>query len=336
MRIKNLQFDVPIFLAPMAGVTDLPYCILAREMGASMIFSEMISATGIHFQSEKTLAMLETHEKERPLALQLFGNNPKILAEVAKWLDEQNICDAIDLNMGCPAPKITGNGAGSSLLKPENLKLAEEILKAMRQSISNCAFTVKMRLGWDENNLTALDLTKCAEEIGVDAVTIHGRTRNEFYSGHAHWDEIAKIKEAVQIPIIANGDVRTVDDLERILKITKCDGVMIGRAAQGNPWIFREMKEFYLAKKAGKMYQPEKILMSERATMLLRHLDMLIEFKGNFIATREMRKHATWYTRGLYGGKFLREKFNQANTREDFVKIVEAMMMENEKTSEKI
>ena len=318
MKIGNLDFPTPVFLAPMAGVTDTSYRILAQEMGCAMAFAEMVSVLGIHFRNEKTLAMLETVPEERPLAMQLFGARPEPVAEAAAYVESLGCADVIDFNMGCPAPKIVKNGAGSALLKePER---AGEILVALVKA-TKLPVTVKMRIGWDESSINAVEMAKRAEAAGVAAIAVHGRTREQYYKGHADWSMIAAVKRAVKVPVVANGDIRTTADLARVYRETGCDGVMIGRAAQGNPWIFRAFRSFL---ETGVEIPPPTI--AERGALILRHLDMLIQYKGDYIGAREMRKHATWYTKGMVGGGNLRDAFNHAETREDFQRIVEQMI----------
>ena len=320
MKIGNMEFQIPIFLAPMAGVTDTAYCILAREMGCSLVFSEMVSSMGIHFHNEHTLDMLVTRQEERPVALQLFGADPAIIAEAAQFVESAGCADIIDFNMGCPAPKIVKTGSGADLLR--NPELAGKILSSLRKAVK-LPITVKMRLGWDENSINVTEIARVAEEAGVDAIAVHGRTRSQFYAGHADWEAIARVKRAVNIPVIANGDIRTCDDLERVIKITGCDGVMIGRAAQGNPWIFKQLKQYFLT---GDIVPAPTV--EERGNLIMRHLDMLLEYKGDYLGSREMRKHATWYTKGIPGGAWLREQFNRAESRKDFAVIVEKMIEE--------
>ena len=325
MHIGNLVFDVPVFLAPMAGVTDVPYRILAREMGCSLVYSEMISSQGINYRNQHTLAMLHTEPAERPLAMQLFGSDPVKVAQAASYVESLGCADILDFNMGCPAPKIVKNKEGSALMcDPER---AFRILKALRRAV-RMPVTVKMRKGWDDAHVNVVEMAKIAQEAGMDAIAVHGRTREQFYRDHADWDIIARVKEAVQIPVIANGDVRTCRDLRDIFQRTGCDAVMVGRAAQGNPWIFRRFREFLMTG----IELPEPTL-QERADVILRHLDMLLAYKGDYVGPREMRKHATWYTKGLPHGAQLRCLFNQAETRADFIKILQSMVQSMSKES---
>ncbi len=317
MFIGNLKIETPIFLAPMAGVCDMAYRILAHRLGCDLVYSEMVSEKGIHFRNEHTMKMLNTNPLERPIALQLFGSTPNLLAEAAKYIEAHNLADIIDINMGCPAPKIVKNHEGSALLK--NPALAFDIMQAVRKAVK-LPVTVKMRMGWDDAHINVVEMAHLAEEAGLDAVAVHGRTREQFYSGRANWDIIRQVKETIRIPVIGNGDVRTCEDMQKMFQETSCDAIMIGRAAQGNPWIFREMKYFW---QTGKKIPPPTI--AERKQLILEHLDMLIEFKGTYIGTREMRKHATWYTRGITGGAELRRLFNAAETREDFLHTLELL-----------
>ena len=315
MHIGHLEFTVPVFLAPMAGVTDTAYRILARELGCPLVYSEMVSDKGINYRNGHTLEMLRTEREERPLAMQLFGAEPESVARAAAFVESLGCADIIDFNMGCPAPKVVKNGEGSALMQdPER---AFRILKALREAVQ-LPVTVKMRKGWDADHVNVVEMAKLAEEAGVDAIAVHGRTREEFYRGHADWDILARVKDAVHIPVIANGDIRTCRDLARVFRATGCDAVMIGRAAQGNPWIFHEFREFLLTG-----VEPEKPTLEERCALILRHLDMLLERKGDYIGPREMRKHATWYTRGLPHAAELRDAFNRAETRDAFVGILQ-------------
>ena len=311
-------FQTPIFLAPMAGVTDSAFRIIVRELAGEknlLMFSEMVSAAGIHYRNEKTLSMLKTLPEERPVAIQLFGSDPDICAEAAEFVENFSEVAAIDFNMGCPVPKVVKNGEGSALMK--NPELAGKILSAMKKKIS-LPLSVKIRLGFDEENLNAVEIAKVAEDSGVDFIAVHGRTRQQFYSGVANWEEIAKVKTAVKIPVIANGDVRDFESFDEILKITKADGVMIGRAAQGNPWIIGNLLKYF--RTGEKNLSPT---LPERKKIMRRHFEKLLETKGEYIGVREMRSHAAWYTKGLRGGAELRNLFNRAENADDFFCVLE-------------
>lgn len=322
MNLKEI-FKTPIFLAPMAGVTDSAFRIIVRELVDAryrknlLMFSEMVSCNGIHYRNEKTLEMLQTSAGERPVAIQLFGSNPEICAEAASYVEELGTAAVIDFNCGCPAPKIVKNGEGSALM--QNPQLVEKILYAIRKAVK-IPFSVKIRLGYDEN-INAVEIAKIAENSGVDFIAVHGRTRPQFYSGAANWYEIAKVKSAVKIPVIANGDVKNFETLDKILEITKADGVMIGRAAQGNPFIIGALLKYFLT---GEKVQPPNL--SERVEVMKRHFEKLTEFKGENVAIREMRAHAAWYTKGLKGGAEFRKNFNCAETVVDFEKIFEQIL----------
>ena len=317
MRIGDFEFDYPVFLAPMAGVTDTPYRILAREMGCPLVYSEMVSDKGINYRNEHTLDMLRTEPQERPMAMQLFGAEADSVARAAEYVESLHCADILDFNMGCPAPKVVKNHEGSAMMRdPEN---AYRVLKALVGAV-DMPVTVKMRLGWDESSINIMEMAQLAQEAGVKAIAIHGRTREQFYRDHADWEIIGAVRQKLDIPVIANGDVRTVADLDKIRQVTGCEAVMIGRAAQGNPWIFRQMTEYL---KTGRILPPPTI--EERRQVIIRHLDMLLKFKGDYIGPREMRKHATWYTRGIKGSAELRCLFNQAVSRDDFMRILDKM-----------
>ncbi|MBE6085957.1 MAG: tRNA dihydrouridine synthase DusB [Selenomonas ruminantium] len=319
MQIGKFTFNEPVFLAPMAGVTDTAYRIIAHDMGCPLCYAEMVSSQGIHFRNERTLTMLESEPGERPLAMQIFANTPEMAAEAAKYVEDLGTADILDFNMGCPAPKIVKNGEGSALMRDPDKAYA--ILSAIRKAVK-MPFTVKMRKGWDDEHVNVLEIAKIAEAAGVDAIAVHGRTREQFYSGKADWDIIAEVKKTVKVPVIANGDVRTCQDLQKILDVTGADGVMIGRGAQGNPWIFKQLTHFL---RTGEVLP--KPTMQERAEVIIRHLDLLLKYKGDYIGPREMRKHATWYTRGITYGAILRDKFNKAEKREDFIDIIEKYLL---------
>ena len=314
VKIGAFTFDDPVFLAPMAGVTDTAYRVIAHDMGCPLAFAEMVSSQGIHYRNEHTMKMLRTEAGERPIAMQIFAKSAAMAAEAAAYIEEIGTADILDFNMGCPAPKVVKNGEGSALMREP--KKAEEILTAIRR-VTKLPFTVKMRLGWDDASRNAVEIARMAEAVGVDAVAVHGRTREQFYSGNADYAAIAEVKRAVNIPVIVSGDIRRSADLARALDITGADAVMIGRGAQGNPWIFPQLIHWL---RTGDELPPPTL--TERAQVILRHLGLLVGYKGEYIGIREMRKHAAWYTRGLKGSAELRERFNRAASREEFVNIL--------------
>ena len=314
MKIGAFTFDDPVFLAPMAGVTDTAYRVIAHDMGCPLAFAEMVSSQGIHYRNEHTMKMLKTEVGERPIAMQIFAKSAAMAAEAAAYIEEIGTADILDFNMGCPAPKVVKNGEGSALMREP--KKAEEILTAIRRA-TKLPFTVKMRLGWDDASRNAVEIARMAEAVGVDAVAVHGRTREQFYSGNADYAAIAEVKRAVNIPVIVSGDIRRPVDLARALDITGADAVMIGRGAQGNPWIFPQLIHWL---RTGEELPPPT--RTERAQVILRHLDLLVGYKGEYIGIREMRKHAAWYTRGLKGSAELRERFNRAASKDEFVNIL--------------
>lgn len=317
MRIGAVEISAPvIILAPMAGVTDLPFRLLAKEMGCSLVYSEMVSDKGLIYDNCHTVNLTRIDERERPVSLQIFGSEPESMAAAAK-IAARFGPDILDINMGCPTPKIVKNGEGSALMRqPE---LAYQIMSSVVQAV-DIPVTVKIRKGWDDDSVNAIEMAKLAEKAGISAIAVHGRTRAQFYAGQADWSIIKAVKENVGIPVIGNGDIRSPLDAARMLTETGCDGIMIGRAAQGNPWIFRQVLTF-LTK--GELISPPDL--EERLTILLRHLDMLIACKGDYIAMREMRRHAAWYTKGLPHAAEIRLKLNQAESREDFVHILELL-----------
>ena len=314
MKIGAFTFDDPVFLAPMAGVTDTAYRVIAHDMGCPLAFAEMVSSQGIHYRNEHTMKMLRTEAGERPIAMQIFAKSAAMAAEAAAYIEKIGTADILDFNMGCPAPKVVKNGEGSALMREP--KKVEEILTAIRRA-TKLPFTVKMRLGWDDASRNAVEIARMAEAVGVDAVAVHGRTREQFYSGNADYAAIAEVKRAVNIPVIVSGDIRRPADLARALDITGADAVMIGRGAQGNPWIFPQLIHW--------LHTGEELplpTLIERARVILRHLDLLVGYKGEYVGIREMRKHAAWYTRGLAGSAELRERFNSAASKDEFVNIL--------------
>lgn len=313
MRIGSIELANPVILAPMAGVTDLPFRLLCKEAGCGLVYSEMVSDKGLVYDNCHTLDLIRIDERERPVAIQIFGSEPASMAKAAKLVAEAG-ADIIDINMGCPTPKIVKNGEGSALMRtPE---LAYRIIATVVEAV-DVPVTVKMRKGWDDATVNAVEIAKLAEKAGASAVSIHGRTREQFYIGQADWTIITAVKQAITIPVNGNGDIRSPYDAERMLTETLCDGIMIGRGSQGNPWIFRQVVE-YLTK--GKVVNGPTL--SERLAVVTRHLDMLIDCKGEYVGIREMRRHAAWYTKGLPHAAELRQRFNTAECREDFIKIL--------------
>ena len=301
LKIGNVELDNPYILAPMAGVTDLPFRLLCKEQGAGLLCMEMVSAKAIQYNNRNTKALLEIHPEELPVSLQLFGSEPDTISEIAKRIEELPFA-ILDLNMGCPVPKIVRNGEGSALMK--NPKLVYEIVSKTAKAIQK-PVTVKIRKGFDDTCINAVEIAKIIEEAGASAVAVHGRTREQYYSGKADWDIIRQVKEAVSIPVIGNGDVVSGESAIAMMQQTGCDGVMIGRGAQGNPWIFSELVEY---EKTGKI--PERPNLEELKKMILRHAQLQVEYKGEYLGIREMRKHVSWYTTGLPNSARLRAKIN--------------------------
>lgn len=306
LQIGSVTLANNLILAPMAGVTDLPFRLLAKEQGAGLICMEMVSAKALQYNNKNTYQLLEVNEKERPVSLQLFGSDPDCISEMAKRIEDKPF-DILDINMGCPVPKVVNNGDGSALMK--NPKLAGEILrktvKAMEKPV-----TVKIRKGFDEEHVNAVELAKIAEDAGVAAITVHGRTREQYYSGKADWNIIAQVKDAVSIPVIGNGDLLDAKDIIAMKNDTNCDGFMIGRGAQGNPWIFHQILHYF---ETGELIG--KPPMEEMVKTMLRHAKMQIQFKGDErYGIREFRKHAAWYTAGYKNSSKLRGLINEVNT----------------------
>lgn len=301
MNIGDLLKTTPLVLAPMAGITDFPFRMICKELGAGLVFSEMVSVEALIREHKRTHGMLHTDPAERPVVFQIFGSKPASMAEAAHIVS-QGAVDFIDINMGCPVPKILKSGAGSALLR--DIGLAKEIMSAAVQ-YSKVPVTVKIRLGWDAKNIVAVDLAQAAETVGIAAVTVHARTKAQGFSGQADWGMIKVVKKSVAIPVIGNGDVRTAQDAKRMRDETGCNGVMIGRAVQGNPWIFREAKQYL---ETGVVPPPPTL--EERQTVMLRHLNDMVTVLGENIGVREMRKHLCWYTKGLPGGAEFRTRIN--------------------------
>ncbi len=313
MKIGNIELANPYILAPMAGVTDLPFRLLCMEQGAGLLCMEMISAKALQYKNRNTKALLAIHPKEYPVSLQLFGSDPYIISEMAKEIEELPF-QILDINMGCPVPKVVKNGEGSALMKEPKLvyEIVNRTAKAIRKPV-----TVKIRKGFDDGHVNAAEIAKIIEEAGGAAVAVHGRTREQYYSGRADWEIIRQVKEAVSIPVIGNGDVVSGETAQAMMRQTGCDGVMIGRGAQGNPWIFRELAEYERTGKTAARPSKEEL----RAAML-RHARLQIEFKGDYLGIREMRKHVSWYTKGMEGSAKLRDAINRVESYEELNELL--------------
>ena len=313
LQIGNVHIEKPLTLAPMAGVTDLPFRLLCKEQGAGLVCTEMVSAKAILYKNRNTRTLMAIDERERPAALQLFGCEPDIMARAARQIEERNF-DILDVNMGCPVPKVVNNGEGSALMK--NPRLAGEIVAALVRAVKK-PVTVKIRKGFDEEHVNAVEMAKILEDAGAAAIAVHGRTREQFYSGRADWDIIRQVKEAVSVPVIGNGDVDSPRKAAAMFRETGCDGVMIARGAQGNPWIFSRILRYL---EDGTLLPPPT--RQERKAMIFRHADMLIAAKGEYTGIREMRKHVAWYTAGLPHSARLRGEINRAESLEELREIL--------------
>lgn len=307
MKIGNVETDNNIFLAPMAGITDLPFRLICKENGAGLVYSEMVSAKALLYGDEKTKLLLKTCKEERPLAVQIFGSDVEAIGFAAKYVSE--FADIVDINMGCPAPKVVKNGDGSRLL--QNLDKVKEIVESAVKN-SKVPVTVKMRIGWDFDSIVAVDAAKIIENAGASAIAVHGRTRSQYYSGQADWNIIKQVKDAVSIPVIGNGDLRTKEDVKKAFEKYNVDAVMIGRGAFGNPWLFREAVTYM---KDGRC--DFKVSNEEKLQTILKHIDLEVQEKGEFIAVREMRKHISAYTKNLPNSSVFRSKINTLDTREE-------------------
>ena len=307
MKIGNVELKNRVVLAPMAGVTDLPFRLLCSEQGAGLICMEMVSAKAISFHNKNTEALLETAPEERPVSLQLFGSDPDIISQMAAYIEERPF-DILDINMGCPVPKVAGNGEGSALMR--NPHLVEQIISKTVRAIRK-PVTVKIRKGFTQSEVNAVEIARIAEASGAAAIAVHGRTRDQYYSGSADWEIIHQVKEAVKIPVIGNGDVDSPQKARAMLDQTGCDAVMIGRAARGNPWIFRQVSEYL---DTGRLLPPPG--QQEVLEMMLRHANMQLEYKGEYTGIREMRKHVSWYTAGFPNSSRLRAAINMVETYE--------------------
>lgn len=317
LTIGNVVLENNFILAPMAGVTDLPFRILCKEQKAGLICMEMVSAKAILYKNKNTKELLTIDKREHPVSLQLFGSDPDIISEIAKQIEELPF-SVLDINMGCPVPKIVNNGEGSALMKQPLLagRIIEKTAKAIKKPV-----TVKIRKGFDDAHVNAVEMAHIAEESGAAAIAVHGRTREQFYSGKADWEIIRKVKEAVRIPVIGNGDLFTGEDAVNMRRQTGCDGFMIGRGAQGNPWIFRQMLHYM--ETGENLPKPS---MKEITELMLRHARMLIAYKGDYTGIREMRKHAAWYTNGCRNASKLRAKINETESYEELLALFEEVL----------
>ena len=316
LKIGNVELENNLILAPMAGVTDLPFRLLCKEQGCGLMYTEMVSAKAILYKNRNTGPLMEVRPEEEPVALQLFGSDPEIVSDIAAQVEDGPYA-FIDINMGCPVPKIVNNGEGSALMK--NPKLVEEIITKTARAIRK-PVTVKIRKGFDENHVNAVEIAKIAEASGAAAVAVHGRTREQYYSGKADWDIIRQVKEAVKIPVIGNGDVTSAESADAIMRETGCDGVMIGRGAQGNPWIFHQILHWM---ETGE--HEAKPTLEEVKQMILKHAALLVQEKGVYTGMREMRKHVAWYTTGYPHSAKLRARVNEITSLEELTGLLEQL-----------
>ncbi len=314
LKIGSVVLDNQVILAPMAGVTDLPFRLLCRRQGAGLVCMEMVSAKAIYYHNKNTEELMAIHPQELPASLQLFGSDAKVIADMARQIEDRPF-SILDFNMGCPVPKVVNNGEGSALMK--NPQLVRDILSALVKAVDK-PVTVKIRRGFDDAHCNAVEIAKIAEDCGVAAIAVHGRTREQYYSGRADWESIRQVKQAVKIPVIGNGDVDSPRAAAEMLAVTGCDGIMIGRAAQGNPWIFRDVASYL---ENGKV--PEPPGRQEKKRMVLEHAGLLTECKGEYTAVREMRKHLAWYTAGMPHSARFRQAINAMETFEELMAGVE-------------
>lgn len=318
MKIGNVELENRVFLAPMAGVTDMPFRILCKEQGCGLVYTEMVSAKGMHYDDKKSAQLTLLNENEKPGAVQIFGSDPEIMAEVASRLNQSD-ASIIDINMGCPAPKITKNGEGSALMKsPE---LVAGIVRAV-VSASQKPVTVKIRKGWDDASINAVQIARIAEENGASAVTVHGRTREQYYSGKADWNIIKQVKQAVSIPVIGNGDVVGSKEAKRLFEETGCDAIMIGRGAQGNPWIFSQINRFLECGEIISTPTPE-----QKIQTIIRHMNMLIDYKGEKTGILEMRSHIAWYIKGLRDASYTKQKIFKLTDKAEIIYLLQNFLL---------
>ncbi|MFQ6818895.1 MAG: tRNA dihydrouridine synthase DusB [Blautia sp.] len=313
-KIGSVEIENPFVLAPMAGITDLPFRLLCKEQGAGLLYTEMVSAKAISYHNRNTVSLMETDPKEHPVALQLFGSEPELMGEVAKSIEDRPF-DILDINMGCPVPKVVNNGEGSALLKDP--ALIREIIKAVSGAVRK-PVTAKMRIGFEGADVDPVEIARIMEDAGAAAIAVHGRTRQQYYSGRADWETIRRIKEAVSVPVIGNGDVDSPEKAEAMFRETGCDAVMIGRAVRGNPWIFREMNHYFAT---GELLPGPSL--EELKEEILRHARMQIEKKGEYTGIREMRKHVAWYTAGMRHSAGIRRESNLISSYGELERLLE-------------
>lgn len=317
MDIGGVKTETNIFLAPMAGISDIAFRTICKEFGCGLTYTEMISAKGIYYKNNNTYKLMKMHKEEKPIAMQIFGNNPDIMADSAIQMEKAG-ADIIDINMGCPTPKIINNGDGCALMKKPDL--AGKIIHAVVNSV-NIPVTVKIRKGWDEKSINAIDIAQIAEEKGAQAITIHGRTRQQFYSGKADWEIIKKVKSIISIPVIGNGDIFTAENAKKIIDDTNCDGIMVGRGAHGDPWVFDRIITYL---KTGVLL-PEPTV-EERINMIIRHMNKMIELKGEYNGIKEMRKHIIWYLKGLPDTNRIKRQIFSLIDKEEIIKLLKGYL----------
>ncbi|HCX03208.1 MAG TPA: tRNA dihydrouridine synthase DusB [Clostridiales bacterium] len=318
MNIGTLQLKNNIFVAPMAGITDTAFRTICSEMGAGLLFTEMISAKGLYYNDTKTKELMNIEDKNRPMGIQLFGSEPDIFVEVIeKYINNNERIDLIDLNLGCPAPKIVKNGDGSALMKNPDL-IGEIVYKIKR--VANKPVTAKIRAGWDEDSINAVKVGKIIQEAGADALTVHGRHRQQFYSGKADWDVIKEVKENLNIPVIGNGDIFTVEDAKGMEKKTGCDGIMLARGILGNPWLIKSLSNIYNNEEI-------EVTSKEKLHMILRHFELIEKYKGRRRAILEMRKHTGWYIKGMENAAKIRDRINKVKEKKEFEKILKELIV---------